>query len=152
MIFVQQSLSFMWSKLWEIFGQICFQLKKSTNFASFCKKKNSKIFISQNWRRNPGLDSIWPKKIFYTLRYCGERIHPKKHGAVNKLLQGCHVWVPLGFLSLVNFHWISIRQKWFQIVQRIFHEKTDPKLPDFEGKKFPNFLIFMISSSRESRT
>jgi hypothetical protein len=36
---------------------------------------------------------------------------PKKHGAVNKLLQGCHVWVPLGFLSLVNVHQISTREK-----------------------------------------
>jgi hypothetical protein len=57
-----------------------------------------------------------------------------------------------GFLSLVNFHQISTREKWFQLFQRIFHEKKDPKLPDFEGKKIPNCLIFMISSSRESRT
>jgi hypothetical protein len=37
-------------------------VKRSTNFASFCEKKNSKTFTSQNWRRNPGLDSIWQKK------------------------------------------------------------------------------------------
>jgi hypothetical protein len=35
----------------------------------------------------------------------------------------------------VNFHQISTTEKWFQPVQRIFHEKKDPKLPNFEGKK-----------------
>jgi hypothetical protein len=78
----------------------------------FAGKQNSKTFISQNWRRNPGLDSIWPKKkILYFANTFMKEFIPKKHGAVNKLLQGCHVWVPLGFLSLVNFHQISTREK-----------------------------------------
>jgi hypothetical protein len=66
---------------------------------------------------------------------------PKKHGAVNKLLQGCRVWVPLGFLSLVNFHQIWTREKWFQPVQRIFHEKTTQKCQILKEKNslLPNF-------------
>ncbi len=75
------------------------------------------------------------KKILYFAIHWWKNSSQKKHGAVNKLLQGCHVRVPLGFLSLVNFHQISTTEKWFQPVQRIFHEKKDPKLPNFEGKK-----------------
>jgi len=41
------------------------------------------------------------------------------------------------FLLLANFHQIPTWKIWFQPIERIFHERNSPNLPDFEKKILP---------------
>jgi hypothetical protein len=74
----------------------------------FAGKKIPKLSYHKIGEETLVLTQSGKKKRSYALV---KEFIPKKHGAVNKLLQGCHVRVPLGFLSLVNFHQIATREK-----------------------------------------
>ncbi len=59
---------------------------------------------------------------------------------------GCSV-----FCFWPELHQILTWKIWFRPMQRIFHGKKAPNLPDFKEKKSQNCQIFMISSSRDSQ-
>jgi hypothetical protein len=60
---------------------------------------------------------------------------PKKHGAVNKLLQGCHVWMGPSWVSFTG-EFSRLGKNDFNLLKGFFMKKKTQNCQILKGKKF----------------